>query len=181
MIPHIIHNKIRGERLITLKQELSSQGINNYYLWPAILETLPATGVAKAHKQIIQWAKYLDLPEILIMEDDIKFTANDSFQVFLNKKPPQFDLYFGGIYRGTIINGKTNNFSGMHCYIIPNHFYDTILNADETQHIDNWLSTLNKQYHVCYPMIATQHPGWSDVNREVVNHDDVLYDKELHK
>ena len=173
MIANVISNPNRDRNY---KKELA--GIE-YIVWPAILEDKPWTGVSKAHKQIVSWAKYTNQSEVLIMEDDIRFTDPLSFQYFLSKKPETFNIYFGGVYRGTIKDGLVTHFSGMHCYIIQSHFYDTFLSADESKDIDNWLSEQPFDYNICYPMAAIQYNGWSDVNRRESNYDDLLIGKEL--
>ena len=173
MLANVIHNPDRDRNF---KKELENIP---YVVWPAIFEKKPCTGVSKAHKQIVQWAKELNLPEVLVMEDDIKFTHPLSFQFFLSQKPPTFNIYFGGVYRGTIKDGFVTHFSGMHCYIVQQHFYDAFLSAHESKDIDNWLSEQPYKYHICYPMAAIQYNGYSDVNRKVSNYDNLLIGKEL--
>lgn len=179
MIANIIHNPQRSERLATLKEELFEQGITEYILWPAIMMQPPRTGISRAHKQIVAWAKLTNQEEVFILEDDVKFTSPNSYEHFLDLQPEDFDLYLGGIYRGQIKNGLTENFSALHCYIIHSRFYDTFLSADESEDIDNWCAGKGK-FVVCNPMIAIQHIGWSDNNQCMADYDDLLADKRLY-
>jgi hypothetical protein len=83
----------------------------------------PKRGIAKAHKQIIQWASNQNLPSILIAEDDIKFTAKRAFEYFIKNEPPDFDLYLGGITYGKInTDNSVTDFAGTHLYKINKKF-----------------------------------------------------------
>jgi hypothetical protein len=173
---NIIHNQYRPDRWATLLHELERQGITDYRIWPAILDNPICKGVSRAHKQIVQYAKDWKIPEIIIAEDDIKFPAKDGYKYFLSKKPEDFDLYLGGIYRGEIIEGKTTDFSSLHLYIIREKFYDTFLSTDETKHLDTELKGKG-DYRVCYPFAAIQYSGFSDVERSKTNFEGLLKDK----
>ena len=73
---NIIHLKERKDRAQLLNIELIKQNITNYKIWEGVFdEENPKRGIAKAHKQIIEWASNQNLPSVLIAEDDIKFTA----------------------------------------------------------------------------------------------------------
>ena len=66
------------------------------------------------------------------MEDDVYFPAQDGFEYFLKNKPDDFDIYLGGIYLGSDKVKEMNQrirhrFSGLHCYIVHERFYDTFL------------------------------------------------------
>ena len=77
---HLISLKHRSDRLNLLKEELAIQEIRNYKLWGGILDTQGSkVGVAKAHKQIVKWAKKLNLESLVIAEDDIIFTDQGLF------------------------------------------------------------------------------------------------------
>lgn len=163
--------------------ELNRQGILDYKLWPAILDTrLVQRGVSQAHKQIVQYAKDACMPEITIMEDDVKFPGEDGYAYYLRNMPADFDIYLGGIYRGVIKAGKISGvFGSLHLYTVRAKFYDTFLSVDETLHLDNGLSELNGDYHVCYPFAAIQYDGWSDTEQAPTNHHGLLRGKLIHK
>jgi hypothetical protein len=158
--------------------ELSRQGIKDYRIWPAVFDSPICKGVSKAHKQIVRCLR--NLPEIIIAEDDIKFPAEDGFEYFLKRKPEDFDLYLGGIYRGEIKDGKTTDFSGLHLYIIKQKFYDTFLSINEEKHLDTELKGKG-DYHVCYPFAAIQYSGYSDVERAKTNFEGLLTDKLIYQ
>jgi len=99
----IINLKHRSDRLHLLKQELAIQEITNYKIWEGVLDTQgPKVGIAKAHKQIVKWAKKLNLESIVIAEDDIIFTDIGAYSYFIKQTPKEYDLYLGGIYYGYI-------------------------------------------------------------------------------
>lgn len=182
MMPHIISNPERTQRVEQLKKELERQGIAEYKLWPSIhVSDKPRrTGISRAHKQIVKWADEEGLEEVCIMEDDIWFPAEDGWQYFLDNKPKvPFDLYLGGIYRGQIDeNKKVNRYTGQICYIIHERFYDTFLRADENLDIDGAMSGKG-DFYVCYPFAVICHPGWSDNVMRNMDYNHLLKGKEV--
>lgn len=173
---HIIHNPLRHTRFITLSYELYQQQITTYLIWPAIHDSPACRGVAKAHKQIVSWAKEQGLHQVTIMEDDVKFPGVNGYKWYLDNMPEDFDLYLGGIYRGEIIEGKVKDFSSLHLYTIRSNFYDKFLSVDESKHLDTGLAGLG-DYHVCYPFAAIQYSGYSDVERGPTNFEGLLKNK----
>lgn len=170
MIPHIICDTTapikRGSdvmRVDRLKIEMERQGIVKYRLWPAIhIANAPRrTAISQAHKQIVRWAMQEGLPEVLIFEDDIRFPAIDGFQYYLSKKPVDYDLYLGGVYRGDIDeNFETRRYTGQICYFIHERYYDLFLATDERLDIDG-AQAFRGKFVVCYPFAAIQHNGFS--------------------
>ena len=189
MIVAVIHNPERQERCESFLRECIEQGIEDFVLFPAIFEDLAQTGISKAHKAIIRWAKENGIKEVVVFEDDIKFTAKGAYKYFIENKPEQYEIYFGGISGGIVdeINRTVHSFSGMFCYAVSELFYDVFLEADEGTHIDRWLSGFNNKiskltnktivqmlgrmpvYKMCCPMIAETYNGYSDqFKREMV-------------
>ena len=159
MFINIIHNHKSGRKPIN---ELFGYDL---IFWPAIYCGSKKQGISRAHKQIVRYAKENNLPEIFICEDDIKLVR--PLNEFISKKPKEFDLYIGGV---SSFN-KKNYFTGMHCYIIRQNFYDVFLSADETQHIDFWLGGRGN-YVICSPPVAHQHLkiNWEKVDKKVIDH-----------
>ena len=80
------------------ENKLFEQNIDNYKIWEGVKdEKNPKKGIAKAHKQIIRWARDQNLPSVMIAEDDIKYRAIGAFEYFIKKEPKEYDLYLGGI------------------------------------------------------------------------------------
>src|SRR5262245_60079986 len=105
---NIIHLPHRTDRMESLLAQLSCQGITDYTIWNGIIDNnLAAKGISQAHKQIVRHAKENRLPEVLIAEDDLKFTAKGAFRFFLENKPQDFDLYLSSIYWGDLKKDNT--------------------------------------------------------------------------
>lgn len=174
MVAHIIHNPKRVERKVTLEYEAETQGFE-YKIWEAEMHEKPHIGCLRSHKKIIQYAKDNNLPEILIMEDDVRFCGAGSFDHYINSKPPEFDLYLAGVYYiEPHVTGTLHKFSATHCYIISQRFYDKVLAFPENQyHIDELFTGLGK-YIVIKPYCAVQYPGYSDNIKGEVNYDSYL-------
>jgi hypothetical protein len=172
------HTALRKVRLL---QQLAEQGIKEFQLFPAIFSNEPACkNISKAHKQIVQYAKDANLPEVLIMEDDVEFTAKGAFDYYLKNKPEDFDMYLGGVCRGEINNGTVNDFAGLQCYIVHSKFYDTFLSADPDKHIDIALEGLGR-YVVCEPFPTRQFNGYSYNVKRFCNYDQLFVERNMYK
>jgi hypothetical protein len=179
-IINIIHNSERLDRLKTLEYELENQGIKDWNKWDAIYDVKGAhIGINAAHKQIVRWAKEQGLPEVLIGEDDLKFTDKGAFDYFISNKPLDYDLYLCGIFCGQINdNNLTKEFTGMTLYFVNERFYDTYLSLDPNKHIDAALAN-NGKYVVSNPFVAVQYNGFSDNTKTYCNFDAILQRRKL--
>lgn len=160
---HIIHLPRREDRWQSLQQELSIQQINQYRIWPGIIdESFPCRGILRAHQQIVSWANQQGLTEVCIAEDDVQFSSSGAFDYFMSQKPMDFDLYLGGITWGIFENDYTvRDFSGTMLYMVHERFYETILNLREAKDFDRMMAGLGR-FVVCNPMVSCQHDGFSD-------------------
>ena len=177
---NIIHLEHRKDRLHKLHNQLFEQNITSYKIWNGVLdEDNPKQGIAKAHKQIIQWAHDQSLPSVIIAEDDIKFTSPGAFAYFISNEPKEYDLYLGGISYGKINNDNSvKDFAGLTLYKINQTFYKTFLSLPEEMDIDRTLANRGR-YIVCDPFIVIQHNGFSDNKKEYQNYDSYLQDRKL--
>jgi len=148
----------------------------------------PVVNISQAHKNCVRWAKQEGWSEVNIWEDDIKFTSEGSYQRFLNLKkdlPVDWNIYLSGVYEGKIYPiteelAQVREFSGLHCYMVSHRFYDTFLGADENTNLDKWIGSKrhgNYLSHLCYPMVAIQHDGFSDNIRMSTNYNHRLINK----
>ena len=165
MIAHVIHDSRHTDRLDRFVKEAKVQGFE-FVIHQAVKSETKVEGVGMAHKLVVSEARERGETEVLIMEDDVKFTAPGAFNFFIRKKPVEFDLYLGGIMTGTPKKGMVPDFSGLHCYIVAARFYDVFLSAGNTTfgntaNIDRWL-TNKGLFKVCMPMIAFQ---WDPNNK----------------
>jgi len=153
-----------------LEHELNSENITRYRLWDGIVcPGKVQTGIAKAHKQIVRYAKEKNLPEILIGEDDLHFCAPGAFNYFLSQKPTDYDLYLGGLSNGKLSKDKlVDDFAGLLLYMVHERFYETFLAIVEDKHLDRSLKFKGK-YVVCDPQPVIEHSGYSDNMKEYVD------------
>lgn len=115
MTLNIIHLQHREDRLDILQKELSDNNISDFKIWDGIIDAANSiTGISKAHKQIVEKVKHERLSDVLICEDDIRFTAKGAFEFFISNKPDSFDLYLGSIYDGILKrDNSVEDFSGL--------------------------------------------------------------------
>jgi hypothetical protein len=181
MVPHVIHLSKRTDRLALLISEFQNQKITEYQIWEGIVDpTLPARGISQAHKQIVAYAQKLKMPEILICEDDIHFTAKGAFQFFISNKPRDYDIYLGGISEGDLKkDGTVKDFSGLTIYLINQKFYDLFLSMPENLNLDRALCNKGK-FIVSNPLIAVQYNGFSDHLKQFCDYTDHLIGKKLY-
>ena len=131
-------------------KQLEGQGIEEYYLEPAVfLNGKDACiGVAEAHKGIIR--RNYDKEQITIFEDDIVFTHPESWKAYwkwAEELPENWLIYSGGQYRTASgskykqphsqnLNIARWTFGGAHWYTIRKGCYDSLLNCKEGDHFD---------------------------------------------
>ncbi|MBK7810073.1 MAG: hypothetical protein IPI50_02360 [Saprospiraceae bacterium] len=177
---NIIHLSNRKDRFKLINNQLIAQGIQDYRFWEGIINPKnPATGIAKAHKQVVLWAKEQKLCSVMIAEDDVKFTGKGAYDYFLKNEPTNYDLYLGGIYYGRIKDDNSvSDFAGTMLYKIHQKFYDTFLSINEEIDIDRALAGKGR-FIVCNPFVAIQHEGFSDNKKKHVNYDICLKGRKL--
>lgn len=178
---NIIHLAHRIDRLKSLLKELECQNITDFMLWNGIIDPhITVRGISQAHKQVVRNAKNDGLREVLIAEDDLRFTANGAFEFFIKNKPENFDLYLASIYFGKISESNiVQDFSGLTFYIIAQNFYDTFLNTPEYDNIDRLLKGKGK-FIVCNPFTVIQYNGFSDNVKTHCNYQKFLRDYKLY-
>lgn len=188
---NIIHLSHQKERRASFMKQIIQHGISAS-VWPGIVvEGKPQTGISKAYKQVVEFAKNSNLPYCLIADDDFNLTHADSWKLFLEDIPGEFDLYHAGISGGEIVEWNylnepnikhINNWSGTFLFAIHERFYDVFLSADEEKNIDRWLAfsgmdEIEKQlgrkpvYKVRYPMVCTCIDSVSDNSGKFMKHE----------
>jgi hypothetical protein len=181
MIINIIHLPERLDRWLTLQKELEEQGITEYKIWDGIIDDGHNTtrAISRAHKQIIQFAKEIGLPEVMIAEDDVQFISPGAFNYFLENKPPDFDIYLASVYHGIIKeDSSVTDFSGLTLYIVKSKFYDQFLAVNENEDLDRALKNKGK-FIICNPFAAIQYNGYSDHLKKYCNYDWYLRERKL--
>jgi len=181
----VINLPTRTDRLASINAELPKLFFNpSFYTIKGITKfSEPRLNVIEAHKKAIRAAEVLDLPEVLVIEDDLKLSdskglinfVNDAF----NNLPEHAEILLGGIYGG---NPKRFNaywsevsfFAGATFVVYKSSVYEKILNYDfGPNHFDRVLSSISKCY-VISPMIAKQFNGYSDNRQKDVDDEHYL-------
>ena len=177
MTAYIIHNEDRLSRMHNIIKQAYQQGFK-YQIVPAVMKENPIEGCMAAHKNIVRMAKKAGLNSVLIMEDDVAFTAPGAFRHFLENIPKAFSIYTAGVYGQACsynsIDGTVKRISGTHCYIVHNSFYDKYLALPDTVYTDEAIGNVVR-CHLCYPMAALQIPGHSDILKEEVDYNNVKW------
>jgi len=185
---NIIHLAKRQDRRISFMRQIIEHKIPAQ-IWPGIIVPgKPWTGISQAYKQVVANAKDSNLPYCIIADDDFELTHPDSWALFLENKPEDFDLYFAGISGGNVEEGfsepnvkRVTNWSGTFLFAVHQRFYDTFLAADEDKNIDRWfgingLDSIEKSlgrkpvYKVRYPLVCGCIDGVSDNSGKVMEH-----------
>lgn len=178
----MIHNPSRTDRLEILLTELKSQDLGETILMPAVTNTMSSVkNISIAHKSCVRVAQKLKLERIIILEDDVKFLCKKSFLRFTElaeQLPPDWDVFLSGVYDGVLQDHSENirkitRFSGLHCYMVHERYYDTFLSANEDVNLDKWMSTPgwgSSNAYLAYPMLAMQHDGFSDNVKKVTDY-----------
>lgn len=187
----VINLPEREDRLQEFKQEIKIMTDGLVMITPGIKHLQPFKGIAEAHINCVKTAKEMGYSEILIMEDDIKFTnpskTREHIDLILNNLPDDWDILLSGVYwsKGlTKVNdywSLTKEFCGLHWYIVNEKAYDTIINypgEQPDQNIDRWLAMNDRlKCYASNKMFAIQRPGFSDNVNKNVNYENFLKDK----
>lgn len=144
----------------------------------------PHKGIGQAHLKCISYAKALNLPYCIIIEDDLLFQAKEKTIPYVtnafNNVPDDWDILLAGIYDGHPRKvdeywAKVEQFCGLHFYCVNAKFYDKMLQYDGSRHIDFWLGQVAKgNYYVTNQFFAIQSEGYSDNVKKKVNYSDKL-------
>lgn len=153
--------------------ELERQGVLDYEFWDGIYLPSIRASINAAHKQIVEFARLAEYPEVCIAEDDIVGTHPNSWNYFLSQKPKEYDMYLSMVYLGDVINGRVESFTGMTLYSVSRKFYDKFLSVDPNEHIDRALAGLG-DYHVCHPFTFIQRNGFSSNTGKMEEYDQLL-------
>jgi len=162
----------REERALSVVKQSKQHGFSVRF-WEGIIEKKGCTGISKAFKKIIRWAKETGQSSVIIAEDDILFSAPGAWAYYIKNIPEDYDVYLGGIYSGNVDDGRvTNGYSGNTLIMINERFYDFILSSNEDDHLDRWLGNFafKQRYMVCEPYVVYQMEGYSENLRRPTSH-----------
>ena len=177
----VIHIAERVDRYEVLLKEFETQDIDisKVKFMPGVICKNPATGISKAHKECVRFARDSKMSSITILEDDVKFTHPSSWKRYITlaeELPKDWDMYLAGAYGTFGIQPvgesliSVDDTAGLHCYTVNAKFFNKFLDAPETGHLDRWLTKNGKaQTYIAHPFLALQHSGFSDQQKRNVN------------
>lgn len=191
----------RKDRKIHVESELNKMGWKKYTRFDAIKAKSGRVGCSLSHLKILQTAKDKNLPYVVILEDDIKFTNPELFKKqlqFFFDKQIDFDVYLlAGNLRGKLQQidesilkvSKSFTTTG---YIVKRHYYDVMI-KNISQGITYLLKNPNNGYfaidthlmkiqetgnwYISHPRTVTQKPDYSDIEDRNVNYNNVMLDR----
>jgi GR25 family glycosyltransferase involved in LPS biosynthesis len=136
-----------------------------------------------SHFLLIQRAKYLRLPMVMVFEDDV--VLHDNFNSILNEVLESLPLdwqmlIFGGSHKIPPTKMVWMNFQRCnktlttHGYIVKESLYDTLLEGWSSMQypVDEITSNLQQSgnVYITEPPIAWQREGYSDIENSVVSY-----------
>lgn len=166
----------RPDRWSEVQEEVKKVGLK-ILRYPAIKHSRGHTGCILSHMALWQEAKELGI--WMTIEDDVLFLpeARENLEQAYSQLPDDWDmLYLGATLNEPIYKVSPNLLRLKHGWtthgIIYNNQHgvvDTILELMDMHKVDVVLADLIQPIfncYMCYPMVATQRPGHSDI----VNH-----------
>lgn len=134
-----------------------------YKFWPGVIENPRKSGINKAHKQIIQWAKQTDQPSVTIAEDDLLWYGSGAWKYYLDNVPKEYDIYLGSYYSGSAgVDNIIKSFSGLTLYTVNSVYFDKYLSIPDNIHIDKGISLMGGRFVVCPKFVCKQMVGYSE-------------------
>jgi len=188
----------RGDRKEHVEAELKKVQLH-CQRFPAIEHTRGAIGCTMSHLECLKLAKEKKWPHAVIVEDDIVFTNPtqflESFEMFLQLHSNWDVLLLGGNVQKPYQKIESCCAAVKKCqtttgYIVKSHYFDPLianieyglkkqLEANRTLHrfcIDiHWFKLQQKdQWYILLPLTVSQLPGYSNIQKRVVNYQEML-------
>ena len=175
---NVIHDPARAERYEPLMRQLAGL---QHRVWPAVHADTFATGCANAHKAVVRSFREAGLPFGCVAEDDLQWCGDPAgawhhFLAGMLALPPDWDVYLAGISAGavdrtsTAVVRRVTRHTGHHLYMVSRRCYDRVLACPAGQHLDVWLGRQKVSAYTCWPLAATQAPGFSANRGRVVDY-----------
>ena len=199
---YVIHLKRREDRYKSFRQEFYRAGID-YEIVDAVdgktLDNIPpekqgSIGCTMSHLKALKLAKKRNLRNVLICEDDVVFV--EEVQLQFNKTIFQLPVYYDMLYLGhnpTISRttqptpyysenfNKAMSVLATHCYGVNGKMIDDLIEKVETDitrgfDVHCWDLQPIYQCFCCYPMLAFQKEGYSDIENKIVDYSGCIKD-----
>ena len=199
-IKHVVYINLnnRPDRKIQIESELYSMEISHSAIrrFSAIELQDGALGCSLSHLKCIQQAKMDNLPHIMVVEDDLKITDINKFNVQFDKLLQTNSDWDVVILAGNNVGpykilsdsavkiSKCQTTTG---YLVKSTYYDTLIEnfknginllmSNPTKRIlyaidKFWFSLQSRDnWLIVYPLLATQRPNYSNIERKYTNYD----------
>lgn len=186
---HCIHLPERTDRYENIKHIRKAYPFLDVRVVDAIRHETGWIGCLRSHKKIVQSAKDAGKPYVIVIEDDCDFivdaptlkTQLATIVDYLAEHPEiQVVNGCGNLIRFTIDSVesfretrflRSPEVRTTHIIVYNASAYDTVLNFEETVAVDEQLNACQMVY--TYPYLARQLPGYSDINKHVVNYTNI--------
>lgn len=197
----LLNLESRPDRLEHSRSELKKHGID-YNLFKSIKFDNGKLGLIFTMKDVLEHCLIKNYKNVLIIEDDILFLedeAKKSIQWCADQLPNDYDMLFMGcnlfqqeieLYSANLI--KVTGACATHCILYSksgmekafNEILKQINNTEKVVPLDMiYVDKIQKdgKCFCCYPMIATQINGFSDIENKYVDYDRFLTNRFIEK
>jgi GR25 family glycosyltransferase involved in LPS biosynthesis len=176
----IINLHHRKDRWKQITSQLDSHGVQ-YERVDAIKHKEGWKGASLSHKKCYEIAKERKYPWVLILEDDCLFQKNGMRRFrellpLLWEKRPEWDVFTGGsvnITKACRIQTNPPLFEliswSAHFVLAHESAYDKLIKMIDLGHCPDCFRRVKIRSWATYPHIATQQPGYSDINHGMKN------------
>jgi glycosyl transferase family 25 len=181
----------RKDRLVQIQQELSIFPPEKVQRFDAISHEKGLIGCVKSHIAVLELAISQNWKNVLIVEDDLKWSSNFSDMVLRNLLSQPYDVIGLG---GTLVNYNRNTyrasfFSTTTAYVISNHYYPVLLQnfkegcqkliesyEPQKYALDRYWQQIQSRdnWYIIMPPICIQRPSYSDIENTDVNYDSLF-------
>jgi len=174
----------RKERWDQTQEEMKVLGATPIR-FSATLKRRRHSGCISSHMAL--WKQVKDEGVVMVIEDDILFldNAKENFETALSQLPEDWDM----LYLGATLNEPLERVSdnllrlkrGWACHAIvynnQNGVLDYLLKEMVDNKIDIFMADVIQEKfncYMCYPMVATQRPGISDITRKYTDYNKIM-------
>lgn len=186
----------RPDRWEEVQKEFNKFNLTDVIRFPAVDgRTLPKPhalldgelGVLESNLKLVKYASENNLPNFLMLEDDVVFSEEvNNLDKYMANIPDDWDMiYFGGNHTQSHPPKQINETTlklhytvTTHCIAIRSTVYDAIesILPKKSKPVDNYYTWVQQSSNVycTNPSIAFQKGGFSDIRNRVVNYDGVL-------
>lgn len=193
---YIINLPKRSDRREQVVKEMNLYGVK-YSIWPAIERENGAQGLKETMIELFKNSLANGYKNILVFEDDVQFleSPNAIMPYCLEQLPEDYDIFSLGCnpFQGFDESRSMPNLLrpirayGLHAVAYSSGCMNYLLNRSidtffpniefDSQPLDVWIDNLRLNTYCAYPMIATQRPSYSDIEKRHIDWSFALQDR----